>query len=69
VVLAKEFVDASAKDDTAPSTKGRIEVVKMLLADLRFDPSIKANEAFCEASENGYADVIKLLVTDPRVHT
>ncbi len=47
-------------------SNGRTEVVKLLLADPRVDPSAKDNEAIQLASEYGYAESVKLLLADPR---
>ena len=46
---------------------GRIEHVRLLLADPRVDPSVRSNAAIRWASEFGHADVVKLLLADPRV--
>jgi len=56
------------------SGNGFTEVVKLLLADARFDPSLAGdssvrtgqnNRAICTA--NGHTDVVKLLLADPHV--
>lgn len=49
------------------SRHGYLEVVKLLLADKRVDPSSQMNRAIREASSNGHSEVVKLLLTDPRV--
>ncbi len=47
----------------ASSKNGHLEVVKLLLADDRVNPSVNNNEAIIIASENGHSDVVKLLPT------
>src|SRR3972149_6208605 len=47
--------------------KGDSEVVKLLLADPRVDPSANDNNATHEASKNGHEKVVKLLLAHPRV--
>ena len=46
---------------------GHIEVVKLLLADKRVDPSANDNCAIYWAAENGYNRVVELLLKDGRV--
>ena len=43
------------------SEKGHMEVVKLLLADPRVDPSARNNWAIQLASENGHLEIVKLL--------
>nr|QBK88125.1 MAG: hypothetical protein LCMAC202_04870 [Marseillevirus LCMAC202] len=38
-----------------------------MLADGRADPTARDNEAIQDSSENGHADVVKLLLADERV--
>ena len=45
----------------------RIEVLKLLLADQRIDPSRHNNEAIYLASFHGHPEIVKLLLTDKRV--
>ena len=53
--------------------KNNIDIVKLLLADPRVDPtesvdsSCVSNYAIRVASENGYVDIVKLLLEDERV--
>ena len=47
---------------------GDIEVVKLLLADERVDPSSNKNKSIEKASQNGHADVVRLLLADNRVN-
>ena len=49
------------------SQYGRLEIVKLLMADSRVDPSGRNNEAILLASQQGHVDVVRLLLTDPRV--
>jgi len=50
--------------------RGFVNVVKLLLADDRVDPTIRANYAICEAARMGYIEIVKLLLNDERVdHT
>jgi hypothetical protein len=49
------------------SEKGHTDVVKLLLADSRVDPTADDNYAIKKASEKGHTDVVKLLLADPRV--
>ena len=51
----------------AASEKGHYEVVKLLLADNRVDPSAKNNYAIIAASNYGNTKVVKLLLADNRV--
>src|SRR3990170_2153039 len=44
-----------------------IEVVKLLLQDLRVDPSDQSNDAIIWASQSGHVEIVKLLLQDPRV--
>jgi ankyrin repeat protein len=46
---------------------GRVEMVKLLLADDRVDPSVNDNFAIQLAAENGHIEVVKLLLADDRV--
>ncbi len=46
---------------SAASACGHVEVVKMLLADSRVDPSSEDNAAIREASENGHVEVVREL--------
>jgi ankyrin repeat protein len=43
------------------------EILKLLLTDLRYDPSVDNNSAFIDAAKNGRTNVIKLLLEDKRV--
>ncbi|KNC51642.1 Poly(Adp-ribose) glycohydrolase [Thecamonas trahens ATCC 50062] len=47
--------------------KGHIDIVRLLLADDRVDPSAKANYAITRASHYGHVDTVRLLLTDNRV--
>jgi ankyrin repeat protein len=50
--------------------KGYTEIVKLLLADPRVDPTINNNNAVRFASEESHVEIVKLLLNDPRVdHT
>src|SRR3990172_1422870 len=46
---------------------GSVEVVGLLLADQRVDPSANDNAAIQWASKNGHAEVVRFLLTDPGV--
>ncbi len=46
------------------SSKGHVEVLRLLLCDPRVDPPIVENIAIRIASENGYADIVELLLLD-----
>jgi len=52
---------------SSASYNGHADVVALLLADSRVDPSHYGNGAIIYASENGHADVVALLLADPRV--
>ena len=41
--------------------KGHTEIVKMLLADPRVDPTANDNYAICVASGNGHVEIIIML--------
>ncbi len=63
-------VDPSADDNAAikqASGKGRVDVVRLLLQDVRVNPSAHNNCAIKWSSENGRTDVVKLLLQDVRV--
>jgi hypothetical protein len=47
--------------------KGRVEVVKFLLADCRVDPTAEDNKLIYIAAARGYTDIVKLLLQDPLV--
>ncbi len=47
---------------------GNTEIVELLLADNRVDPSVENNLAIRYASESGHTEVVKLLLDDPRVN-
>src|SRR3989304_2972515 len=47
--------------------KGDSEIVELLLADPRVDPSAVNNWTIRFASENGHDKVVELLLADPRV--
>src|SRR3989304_6063778 len=47
--------------------KGDIEIVELLLADHRVDPSANDNHAIRLASSKGHDKVVKLLLADSRV--
>lgn len=49
------------------SRKGYLEIVKLLLNDLRFDPGYRNNSAIIEAARNGHIEIVKLLISDSRV--
>src|SRR5215217_300964 len=49
------------------STTGHSEVVKMLLADERVDPSANNNSAIQGASMKGHLEIVELLLADERV--
>ncbi|MBA2656541.1 MAG: ankyrin repeat domain-containing protein [Tatlockia sp.] len=56
----KDFLDAVCLDD--------IEVVGYFLNDSDIDPGAENNRAIREASEAGHDQMVKLLLTDARVH-
>ena len=49
------------------STYGHVEVVRMLLKDGRFDPSVFNNRAIRWASTRGHVEVVRELMKDERV--
>ena len=49
------------------SAYGHANIVKILLADSRIDPSACDNESVIIASMCGHTDIVKLLLADPRV--
>ena len=49
------------------SLNGRDEIVKVLLADGRVDPSAWNNDAIRWALSQGHFDVVKILLSDHRV--
>lgn len=54
-------VDPSADNNYAihwASSKGHVEVIKLLLADSRVDPSDENNYAICWASKYGHVELI-----------
>src|ERR1700733_3673863 len=50
------------------STKGRTEVVRLLLTYERVNPAAGDNLAIRLASQNGHTEVVRLLLTDERVN-
>lgn len=42
------------------------QVAKLLLADIRVDPSALRNYAIRIASERGHLELVKMLMSDPR---
>ena len=46
---------------------GNTTVIRCLLAEKRFDPSLRNNQAIIEASCRGNGETVKLLLADPRV--
>jgi Ankyrin repeats (3 copies) len=46
---------------------GLLDIVRMLLADPRVDPSALNQYAFRSASQYGHIDIVRLLLADPRV--
>jgi hypothetical protein len=48
--------------------RGRTQVVKLLLKDYRVDPSVRNQEALTEASKHGHIQIVRYLLTHPRVH-
>ena len=48
------------------SKNGHSEIVKLLLADDRADPSARNNYALRWASQNGHSEIVILLVSHPR---
>ncbi len=53
----------------ASSENGHYEVVKLLLADGRVNPSVDDNKAIIQASKNGNPEVVKILLADERRET
>ena len=49
------------------SQNGQLDIVQLLLTDLRFDPSVNHNEALKLATQYEHYDVVQLLLTDERV--
>jgi len=68
--LLKQGVDPSADKNAAfltASRKGYTEIVKLLLADSRVDPTYGyMNLPFRQAARNGHIEIVKLLLKDPR---
>lgn len=46
---------------------GHIDIVRLLLKDLRVDPGAHNNSAICHAVFSNHPDVVRLLLADPRV--
>ena len=49
------------------SRNGHADIVKLLLADGRADPTVRDNEPIRMSCASGQADVVRLLLADPRV--
>jgi len=49
------------------SENNYFEIVKLLLADKRVDPSTNNNSAISYASKKGHTEIVKLLLNDKRV--
>ena len=45
---------------------GHTDVVRLLLADGRADPTVNNNHPIRLSSENGHADIVELLLADGR---
>lgn len=50
------------------SQNGHLEVIRLLLADSRVNPSANNNAAIRWASRHGYLEIVRLLESDPRAH-
>lgn len=64
------FVDPSIENNKAiiiATEKGYLDMVKLLLTDLRVNPSVDDNYALIEACRRGYAMIVKKLLSDKRV--
>ena len=49
-------------------TRGYLQLVRIILMDVRVDPSINDNQALIRAAHyKGHFEIVKLLLTDPRV--
>jgi ankyrin repeat protein len=64
-------VDNNAALFVAIDTYGDTELVRLLLADLRVDPSARSNQAIVDATmyvrHSGSSELVEVLLTDPRV--
>ena len=49
------------------SKYGYADIVKLLIADPRVDPTDDDNTAIKEASSNGHTRIVELLKADPRI--
>jgi hypothetical protein len=64
-------VDPAVQDNEAikfASWNGHIEVVRLLLADIRVDPGAEYNQPIMWASFNGHTEVVQELLKHPRVN-
>jgi len=69
-LLMIEGVDPSNQDNHAIKlavVNGHIQVVKLLLPDLRVNPAAEDNYCIRIASAKGYTDIVELLLQDDRV--
>ena len=48
--------------------KGYSEIVKLLLADPRTDPTMAYNLGIIFAAQEGHSDIVEMLLTDPRIN-
>lgn len=71
VSLLLEARDLTKKDGNDAvknaSRNGHLEIMKILLADKRVNPSVDNDYAIRMAAENGHLEVVKLLLADNRV--
>jgi len=67
--LIKNGLDPTLNHDAAirfAARKGRVNIVKVLLADPRVDPSALNNYAFSQAAAGNHLEVMQLLLSDSR---
>ncbi|MCE3231839.1 MAG: uncharacterized protein K0R98_96 [Rickettsiaceae bacterium] len=50
------------------ASKGRLDILELLLTDWRVSPAARMNVAIAIASENGHTEVVKFLLADVRVN-
>jgi len=64
----KDFTVEAMTDGLCAAAKhNQLAVARLLLNDKRSNPSCEDNYPLCKASENGYVEMVKLLLADPRL--
>jgi ankyrin repeat protein len=69
-LLLEHGVDITTRDNQAMKnacTKGHVQILKLILADPRVDPSFSNNVALLLACKGGHVPIVQLLLQDDRI--